>query len=146
MKQNVAHICPACHCQHLADAVCIHAHHASACDTQAGHARSQVAKSVAATEGKKKKSAAKADTGPKVKGAKSAYIYFSNDKRAELKGVALSCWCTLALTCTPPHEGRHMHPCMTCMPLHERHAYKCSAAAMLLTRGLPCQLQTRACR
>ncbi len=106
----------------------------------------QVANSVPATEGKKKKSAAKADTGPKVKGAKSAYIYFSNDKRAELKGVALSCWCTLALTCTPPHEGRHMHPCMTCMPLHERHAYKCSAAAMLLTRGLPCQLQTRACR
>ncbi len=94
---HVTHICLACHCQFFADGVCIHAH-ASTCDTQAGHARSQVAKSVPATEGKKKKSAAKADTGPKVKGAKSAYIFFSNDKRAELKGVSLFRCGTLALT------------------------------------------------
>ena len=109
----------------------------------------QVAKSVPATEGKKKKSAAKADAGPKVKGAKSAYIYFSNDKRAELKGVALPRCCNLALTCTPFQESSmhmHMHPCMACMHPHKGRHGSALQLPKSLTRGLRLQLQTRACR
>lgn len=41
----------------------------------------------AAGEKQAKKKAAKEDTGPKIKKARSAYIFFSSDKRAEVKGA-----------------------------------------------------------
>lgn len=76
----------------------------------------QAVKPLPATDGKKVKGAAKAEKGPKVKAAKSAYIYFTSDKRAEVKGAARSLLYEIDMHASQegPHAvALHLH-CLQC--------------------------------
>ena len=65
-------------------------------------------KAAAAGEKQPKKKAAKEDTAPKIKKARSAYIFFSTDKRAQVKGA-------VAHRLSIEHQTISMVWCMLCL-------------------------------